>query len=137
MIDGKPHALAGCGDECLLLYNLVTGHVLVPVLRGHTGKVRAVVLSPDGRRALSGSYDGTLRWWALKAGSCVNTLEGHTGEVYAVALSGDGRRTLSGPADGRLRWWDLEAGRLRAYGFGTARTPFRDDCRATLARSRG
>jgi tRNA A-37 threonylcarbamoyl transferase component Bud32 len=33
--------------------------------KGHTAKVMSVAFSPDGRCALSGSMDGTLRLWAL------------------------------------------------------------------------
>jgi WD40 repeat protein len=69
-----------------------------------------VALSGDGRRALSGSDDGSLRWWDLDSGACLHALRGHAGGVSAVALSGDGRRALSGSADESLRWWDLEGG---------------------------
>jgi WD40 repeat protein len=34
---------------------------------GHTEGVIGVALSPDGRYALSGSYDGTMRLWRLPA----------------------------------------------------------------------
>jgi WD40 repeat protein len=35
----------------------------VLALTGHHSQVRAVAFSPDGRRALTGSYDGTARIW--------------------------------------------------------------------------
>ena len=63
-----------------------------------------MALSSDGRRALLGSPDGTLRWWDVESGRCLTTLEGHTGEVNALALSSDGRRALSGSSDRTLRW---------------------------------
>ncbi len=50
----------------------------------------------DGRRALSGSYEDTLRLWDLETGESLRTLEGHTGGVTAVAVLADGRRALSG-----------------------------------------
>ena len=36
----------------------------------------SVALTPDGRRALSGSYDKTLRLWDLDTGACLQTLRG-------------------------------------------------------------
>ena len=37
----------------------------------------SVSVSPDGRRAVSGSADKTLRVWDLESGACLRTLEGH------------------------------------------------------------
>jgi WD40 repeat protein len=36
--------------------------------RGHTGRVFAVVASPDGKTLASGSYDGTIKLWDLDTG---------------------------------------------------------------------
>src|SRR5205085_6495 len=77
--------------------------------RGHTRGVEAVALAADGRHALSGSDDGTLRWWDLGSGDS-RELRGHTRGVEAVALAADGRHALSGSDDGTLRWWDLGSG---------------------------
>jgi WD40 repeat protein len=63
-----------------------------------------------GRRAVSGSSDGTLRLWDLETGEGLSPLEGHTGGVTAVAVLADGRRALSGSRDNTLRLWDLESG---------------------------
>ena len=78
---------------------------------GHTDSVLSVAWSPDGRRALSGAADSTLRLWDVKAGRCLRVLEGHTGGVNSVAWSADGRRALSAAEDNTLRLWDVEAGR--------------------------
>jgi WD40 repeat protein len=80
-------------------------------LAGHTGAVNSVTLSRDGRYALSGSDDKTLKLWELTAGRCVMTFEGHAEWVYSVCLSEDGRRALSGSRDKTLKWWDVETGR--------------------------
>ena len=96
-------------DETLRLWDLDTGACL-QTLEGHTGVVQSVALTPDGRRALSGSWDKTLRLWDLDTGACLQTLEGHTDEVDSVALTPDGRRALSGSWDKTLRLWDLDTG---------------------------
>ena len=52
--------------------------------------------SPDGRCALSGSWDKTLRLWDIATGKCLRVLEGHANTVRAVCISPDGRYGLSG-----------------------------------------
>ena len=77
---------------------------------GHTGPVRAVAVTPDGRCAVSASDDRTLRLWDLGTGQTIRTLEGHTDLVKAVAVTPDGRRAVSASDDHTLRVWDLESG---------------------------
>ena len=78
-------------------------------LEGHLGAVKAVGVTPDGRRAVSASEDVTLRIWDLESGQLLRTLEGHLGGVE-VAVTPDGRRVVSGSKDKTLRVWDLESG---------------------------
>jgi tetratricopeptide (TPR) repeat protein len=80
----------------------------VRTFEGHTGAVMSVCLSSDGRWALSGSTDKTLRLWEVSSGRCVRTFKGHTGAVPSVCLSSDGRWALSGSEDKTLRLWELE-----------------------------
>ncbi|HLK55897.1 MAG TPA: TIR domain-containing protein, partial [Chthonomonadaceae bacterium] len=84
------------------------------ILKGHTNWVRGVALSSDGLRAVSGSYDNTVRVWDLQTGRCIATLKGHTGTVYGVALSSDGLRVVSGSYDNTVRVWDLQTRRCIA-----------------------
>ncbi len=70
----------------------------------------AVAVSPDGRRALSGLFDGTLRLWDLESGAELRRFEGHEGAVTAVAVTPNRRRALSASDDRSLRLWDLESG---------------------------
>jgi WD40 repeat protein len=67
---------------------------------------------PDGRRALSGSWDDTLRLLDLETGEILRFLKGHSDRVLAVAVLPDGRRALSGSGfwGEPLRLWDLETG---------------------------
>ena len=69
-----------------------------------------MAVSADGRRAVSGGDDGTVRVWDLDTGEPLHTLAGHDGQVGAVAVSADGRRAVSGGDDGTVRVWDLDTG---------------------------
>ncbi|MBC7289602.1 MAG: WD40 repeat domain-containing protein [Armatimonadetes bacterium] len=84
---------------------------------GDQGPVYAVAFTPDGRRAVSGSLDMTLRIWDLETGERTEVLEGHLRGVEAVALTPDGRRAVSRSAvlgwelaRGTFHLWDLETG---------------------------
>ncbi|MGD2217618.1 MAG: hypothetical protein PVJ64_12760, partial [Gemmatimonadales bacterium] len=58
------------------------GGPLLRTLEGRTAEVGAVAVTPDGRRAISGSADGTLALWDLERGERLRTLEGHAGGLY-------------------------------------------------------
>jgi WD40 repeat protein len=82
----------------------------IRTLLGHTDSVLACTVLPDGRRALSASWDETLRLWDLETGLCLATLQGHTSFVNACTVLPDGRRALSASYDRTLKLWDLETG---------------------------
>jgi len=82
---------------------------------GDSSVVFSVAFSADGRFALSGSEDKTLRLWDVTTGQCLRTLAGHT-DVNSVAYSPDGRFALSGSEDKTLRLWDVTTGQcLRTF----------------------
>ena len=72
--------------------------------------VWAYVFSPDGKRALSGGNDDTVRLWDVETGRSLRLFEGHTAQVTSVAWSSDQRRALSGSLDETVLLWDVEAG---------------------------
>ena len=78
-------------------------------LTGHENEVVAVALTPDGKRAVSASWDSTLKVWNLEQGSELHTLAGHENAVVAVALTPDGNRAVSASWK-KLKVWDLERG---------------------------
>jgi len=86
------------------------GGPLISTLTGHTSSIGALAVTVDGRRAVSGSSDKTLKLWDLETGAELKTLAGHTDQVNAVALTADGLRAVSGSWDRTLKVWDLETG---------------------------
>ena len=82
-----------------------------PVLSydGHGGNVTALGFQRDGKWMFSGSEDGTLRLWDLRAPGCQREYASRA-PVNAVALHPNQGELISGDAAGNIRVWDLTAG---------------------------
>lgn len=74
---------------------------------GHAAGVTACAFSPDGRWAVSGSDDRTLKLWEVTTGECLHTWTGHGRTVTACAFFPDGSQILSASDDRSLRTWSL------------------------------
>jgi WD40 repeat protein len=106
------------------------GGALIRTLEGHLDTVTSVALTPDGKRAVSASYDGALKVWDLDTGRVLRALEGHFWLVYGAAVTPDGKWAVSASGDHTLKVWDLDTGRALAtleghsgHVFGVAVTP--------------
>ena len=70
-----------------------------------------MAVTADGKRAVSASWDKTLKVWDLETGRALRTLRGHSDSVTGVAVTADGKRAVSASWDKTLKVWDLETGR--------------------------
>jgi WD40 repeat protein len=89
-------------------------------LVGHEGWVPCLEFTPDGRRVLSGSVDGTLILWDVTRREILHRLAARGQGLWSLAMSPDGQTALSDSGDNAgeasMILWDLEMGQeIRAF----------------------
>jgi len=77
------------------------------VVHEHRDVIRAVVLTPDGKTAISASFDGTVHVWDAATGKLEHSWKTESTNS-ALALSPDGRTLVAGNAVGDLFFWDMK-----------------------------
>src|SRR5581483_3338498 len=98
------------------VWDAASGRQLL-VLSGDTGAVNAVAFSPDGRRLVTASDEGSVKVWDLTPAGSRDwlTITAHKGGVESVIYTSDGRRlATTGFTDGRDKVWDARTGALVA-----------------------
>ncbi|MFJ2865866.1 trypsin-like peptidase domain-containing protein [Kitasatospora sp. NPDC087314] len=78
---------------------------LISTLVGHTGPVRSVVFSPDGKSLATGSADEAVRLWDVSRRREVSTLPGRNLDVVAFSPDGRNLATFDYARQG-VRLWD-------------------------------
>jgi len=106
----KVQAEAGAAANIAALAAGSTVVRLKTVLSGHTNYVWDVVVTPDGRSAVSASNDSTLLAWDLASEMPRHVLAGHESWVCSAAINEDGGIVAAGAADGTVRCWRLDTG---------------------------
>ncbi len=105
---------AGAGSAYAPTYRLP----LSPFMRGellskysnHTGKIRSVAWSPDGKYIASAGEDMIVQVWEAATARTFLTCAGHTEWINTVAWSPDGMHIVSASNDKTARIWNAQTG---------------------------
>ncbi len=76
------------------------------ILQGHGGPIMDTAISPDGRHALTASFDNSVGYWNLDTDT-VHWLEGHNAAVKRVLFVGNDLAASAGD-DFAIEIWDLK-----------------------------
>ena len=97
--------LAGSTDYTTWMWSASSG-TYMQMFGGHGGPVTCGAFLPDGKSLVTGSADGTLKWWDPRTAQCTHTFEGdfefHEQMVTALDCHPDSNLVLTGGADGRV-----------------------------------
>jgi WD40 repeat protein len=91
-------------------------------LLGHEDWVLKAQFSPDGRRAVTSSLDGTARVWDTSTGETVAVLREVEAEIVPASFSPGGDRVVGAASDNTARVWDAESGDALAVLRGHSQT---------------
>ncbi|MEH1922056.1 serine/threonine-protein kinase [Nostoc sp.] len=95
-------------NPIFLVESFPSSFFLERTLIGHSGVVRSLAISPDGKTlASSGSGDNTIKVWDLSTGKQIRTLVGHTQLVYSLSFISDGKMLVSVSGDNKIKLWNL------------------------------
>ncbi len=88
-------------------------------VKAHSGAVKALAASADGKLLVSGSSDNTIKLWSLPDGALVKALEADMEAVDVLVMSPDGKLVVGNFQTFKL--WSLATGELIKTWQGTER----------------
>lgn len=77
---------------------------------GHTMAVEGVVFTNDGKLLISGSQDGTIKFWDTTTGREMRSIKGHSANILTIAADVAGNILVSGDSAGTIKVWDILTG---------------------------
>ncbi len=119
---------SGSHDKSIKIWNLQTGKLICTfgnllTWGAHKETVSCLAFTPDKQTLISGgldrsltslisgSLDGTLKFWNLQTRDKPRTFKASLG-VKAIAISRDGQFIASAGWDGKIRLWHIETGEV-------------------------
>ncbi|MCI0685119.1 MAG: hypothetical protein L0Y71_23725 [Gemmataceae bacterium] len=106
--------VSGGADGVIRVWNLVDGKLRPRfAVKGKGGAVNGIAYSSSGRTLATACGDGTVRTYAVAAGSVLSEkgiLEGHGMAATGVCFAPDGKTIASSSSDWTVRQWPVVAG---------------------------
>ncbi|NQU25418.1 MAG: protein kinase [Candidatus Nealsonbacteria bacterium] len=78
------------------------------ILQGH-GFISTVAFTPDGNRVVTGSANGTIKFWHSSNGEEIGTIRVDE-QIRSIAIFPDGSGMVSASNEGWIRVWDVASG---------------------------
>ena len=103
---------SGLGDFTAIIWDVATATKRQQLV-GHQAQVYDVSFTPDGARAVTASFDKTLRLWDVADGTLIKEMPGHSDKVSSMAVSPKDGTIASGDVSGEIRFWDSATGKSR------------------------
>lgn len=101
--------LAAAGNPHVRMFDINSSHPHpTHSYDGHVGNVTAVGFHATGSWMFTGSEDGTVKIWDIRAPGCQREYVGRAG-VNTVCLHPNQTELISGDQNGNVRVWDLKA----------------------------
>eukprot|EP00455_Lapot_gusevi_P036613 TRINITY_DN4077_c0_g1_i6.p1 TRINITY_DN4077_c0_g1~~TRINITY_DN4077_c0_g1_i6.p1 ORF type:complete len:304 (+),score=45.39 TRINITY_DN4077_c0_g1_i6:152-1063(+) len=101
--------LAVAGNPHLRLFEINTNNPSpVMTFDGHTSNVTAIGFQKDSKWMFTGSEDGTVKIWDIRAPGCQRNYESRSA-VNSACLHPNQGEIISGDQEGNIRVWDLAA----------------------------
>lgn len=115
--DNKTIAFGLRDDPSIKFFNLENGS-LEKQLIGHHSPVSSIEFSSDGKKILTGSWEGTVKIWDIENGFCEKTFVNNYGYITTATYSKDSSEIMAGGVWSLDRWNAKESCvECRAYNF--------------------
>jgi len=98
-------------QESTLLVSPQKWHCVL-TLKAHSDWLSSIIISPDGEKIISASFDQSVKVWHRETGELIRLVSENNGVIYALALSPNGKLLAQGGAEQCIRLWEIETGAL-------------------------